>query len=120
VGEGRLAAIGWEHTSPVPPDWDLGGSLLAWSESVVGDYQLAAARAFLDGYTAIAGPVELSVEMFSSGVTGGLNWTISRANYALCPDDPISQEQGERNIRVLLKNPLSPAALHRFIDALGT
>ena len=118
AGEGRLLAIGWEHASAVPKDWDLGASLMAWAETDEADYDLDVARSFLDGYCSLADEVEITLPMFASGVTGALNWTISRANIALNDEDPAEREIAERNIRVLAVNPVTTASVRRLADAL--
>jgi len=119
AGAGRLVAVGWEHACAVPKDWDLGASLMAWSETVDHDHDPDAARAFLAGYRELAGEdVVITLPMFTSGVTAALNWTISRANIALHGDDPAEREIAERNIRDLARNPVRLHAVQRLADAL--
>jgi hypothetical protein len=119
AGEGRLVAVGWEHASAVPKDWDLGASLMAWSETGDDDaYDLTAARAFLEGYRELAGDVEVTLAMFTSGVTGELNWMISRVNIALNDEDPVERELAERNVRVLARHPVQLVHVQRLADAL--
>jgi hypothetical protein len=101
-----------------PKDWELGSSVMAWSETVEHGYDPATARAFLDGYREIADDIEIALPMFTSGVTAALNWTISRANIALNDDDHNHREEAERNIRVLARNPISLGQVQRLANDL--
>jgi hypothetical protein len=119
ASDGRLLLVGWDHTCAVPPDWDLGGSLMAWSETVDGDHDHDVARSFLDGYREVAGdglPIER--RMFTAGVTAALNWVISRVNIAL-NDTGEDQRLAERNVPILLANPLTVDSVDRLMAALG-
>ena len=107
AGTGRLVLVGWEHASAIPKDWELGASLMAWSETETNDYDERAARAFLSGYRDVGGETPITMPIFTSGVTGALNWTISRANIALNDDDDAERKLAERNIRVLARNPIT-------------
>jgi hypothetical protein len=118
AGTNRLVTLGWEHSSATPKDWELGSSVMAWSETVDNDYDPAPARAFLDGYRELADDIEITLPMFTSGVTAALNWTISRANIALNDDDAVRREDAERNIRVLARSPISLSNLERLADSL--
>lgn len=118
VGEGRLVALGWDHSGSTPPDWELGSSLMAWSETASNDHDVDAARTFLSGYRELAGSVDITLPMFASGVSAALNWTISRANIALNHSDPVYREEATRNIRVLSHNPLTLAAIERLAHCL--
>jgi Ser/Thr protein kinase RdoA (MazF antagonist) len=118
AGADRLIAVGWEHASAVPKDWDLGAALMSWSETVENDYDPAAARAFLDGYRELADDIDVTLPMFTSGVTAALNWTISRANIALHDDNPAERELAERNIRILARNPVNLDNIRRLADTL--
>lgn len=119
AGRDRYAAVAWEHSSATPKDWELGSSLMAWSETVEDDFEPTAARAFLAGYRDLADPVELTPAIFTSGITAALNWTISRANIALHADDPADAAEAERNIAVLARNPLTLGRIERLVAALG-
>jgi hypothetical protein len=118
AGANRLVTIAWEHASATPKDWELGSSVMAWSETVDNDYDPAPARAFLGGYREIADDIEITLPMFTSGVTAALNWTISRANIALHDDDPVRREDAERNVRFLARNPVSLNHLERLAASL--
>lgn len=118
AGANRLVAVNWEHTSAVPKDWDLGSAVMAWSETVKNDYDLVAARAFFDGYRELADDIEITLAMFTSGVTAALNWTISRANMALNEPDPAEREIAERNIRILARNPIGLGHVQHLVDGL--
>lgn len=119
AGPCRLVAVGWEHAGAVPKDWDLGASLMAWSETVDNDHDPAAARAFLRGYRELAGDVEVTLPMFTSGVTAALNGTISRASIALHGDDPAERRLAERKVRMLARNPVTLDGVRRLADALA-
>jgi hypothetical protein len=119
ASDGRLLLVGWDHTCAVPPDWDLGGGLMAWSETIDGDHDHDVARSFLDGYREVAGdglPIER--RMFTAGVTAALNWVISRVNIAL-NDTGEDQRLAERNVPILLANPLTVDSVDRLMAALG-
>jgi hypothetical protein len=118
AGSDRLVTIGWEHSGAIPKDWELGSSLMAWSETIENDYDPAPARAFLRGYRELAGNIEITLPMFTSGVAAALNWTISRANIALNGDDSVYREESDRNIRVLVRNPISRSHVERLANAL--
>lgn len=120
AGDDRLVVLGWEHTCAIPRDWDLGSSLMAWSETVDSDHDPDAARAFLAGYRELADGVDVDIELpiFTSGVTAALNWTISRANIALNADDPTQRDIAERNVRALARHPVTLDRIRRLADAL--
>ena len=118
AGANGLLATGWEHASAIPKDWDLGASIMAWAETDRNDFDVTVARSFVDGYRSVVGDVPIDLPMFTSGVTGALNWAISRANIALNDDDPTERELAERNIRVLVDNPITPDAVVGLADAL--
>jgi hypothetical protein len=118
VGKDRVAAINWEHTSATPKDWELGSSLMAWSETVNNDYDPVVAKVFLNGYRELTDDIELTLALFTSGVTAALNWTISRANIALNGDVADHRDEAERNIRVLARNPISLGRVERLAHAL--
>ncbi|HEV8565127.1 MAG TPA: hypothetical protein VGR41_09430 [Actinomycetota bacterium] len=118
AGPDQLVTIGWEHSSATPKDWELGASLMAWSETIENNYDPAPARAFLRGYRERAEKIDITLPMFTSGVAAALNWTISRANIALNGDDPVYRAECERNIRVLARNPISRSHVERLADAL--
>lgn len=118
AGPDQLVAVGWEHSGATPKDWELGSSLMAWSETIENDYDPAPASAFLRGYRELAENIEITLPMFTSGVAAALNWTISRANIALNGDDPVYREESDRNIRGLTRNPISRSHVERLVYAL--
>lgn len=119
AGGDRLVAVGWEHAGAIPKDWDLGSSLMAWSETEADGYDPTAARAFLDGYRELADDIPITLPLFTSGVTAALNWTVSRANIALNGDDPAQREVAERTIRALSRHPVGLDDIRRLADALA-
>lgn len=118
AGHGRLVLTAWEHSSALPADWDFGASVMAWSETPTG-FDAASARAFATGYEEIRSPVERSPRIFTSGITGALNWVISRANIALNDCDERQREDAERLIRTLVEHPVSLASLTSLLDSIS-
>lgn len=118
AGPGRLVLTGWEHTSALPVDWDFGASLMAWSEVPTG-FDTASARAFVAGYEETCEPVERSLRVFTSGISGALNWVFSRANIAMNDSDQRQRDDAERLIRTLVEYPISLRAITRLLDAIS-
>lgn len=118
AGPGRLVLTGWEHTSALPVDWDLGASVMAWSETPTG-FDTASARAFVAGYEEIGAPVERSLRIFTSGISGTLNWVISRANIALNDCDERQRDDAERLIRTLVEHPVSLRSITSLLDSIS-
>ena len=118
AGPGRLVLTGWEHTSALPVDWDFGASVMAWSETPTG-FDAASARAFASGYEEIGAPVERSLRIFTSGITGALNWTISRANIAMNDCDDRQRDDAERLIRTLVDHPVSLRSITSLLDSIS-
>jgi hypothetical protein len=117
---GRLITCGWEHASAVPPDWEVGGCLMAWSETVHGGFDVEAAQAFLRGYRELAGDtITVAPAIFTAGVTAQLNWVISRVNIALNDPDETERELADRNVQVLVDNPLSVSQIEDLITSLA-
>lgn len=121
AGGDEVAVVGWEHASAIPPDWELGDALRAWSEGV--DLELggaAAARALLDGYRELAGgPDRLELSMLTSSVTAWLNWTATRVQIALTCEDEERRAIAARNVPGLLEHPVSLAKLERLVELLS-
>ncbi len=120
AGREEVVVVGWEHASAIPPDWELGDALRAWSEG--GDLELgaAAARSFLDAYRQLTGrPEELELSMFTSSVTALLNWTATRVQIALTCEDAQQRELAARNVPALLKDPISLPQLERLLESLA-
>ena len=118
AGPGKLVLTGWEHTSALPVDWDFGASLMAWSETTTG-FDVESAGAFAAGYEEIAEPVERSLRIFTSGITGSLNWVISRANIALNDCDERQREEADRQIRTLVEHPVSLPAVTALLETIS-
>ena len=118
VGGDDLAVVSWEHAGAMPPRWDLGGTLAAWSEGVLDQVNAPAAKAVLAGYGEEAEiPRPLDLGMFSAMVCGGLNWLASRIKIALTGCDGERREQAERAVPWLLERPPSLAQLRAVLDA---
>lgn len=118
AGPGRLVLTGWEHTSALPVDWDFGASVMAWSETPTG-FDIASARAFASGYEEIGEPIERSLRIFTSGISGALNWVISRANIAMNDCDERQREDAERLIRTLVEHPVSLRSITSLLDSIS-
>ena len=119
IAGGGVAVVGWEHASAVPPDWELGDALRAWSEGPDLELGAQAARAFLDAYREIAGgPDRLELSMFASSVSAVLNWTATRVQIALTCDDEERRELAARNLPGLLEDPISLAKIERLVELI--
>ena len=120
AGRDDVVVVGWEHASAIPPDWELGDALRAWSAGTDLELGAAAARSFLDAYRQLAeGPDELELSMFTSSVTALLNWTATRVQIALTCDDAQRRQLAARNVPGLLRDSISLPKLERFLGMLS-
>ena len=120
AGADDLAVVSWEHAGAMPPRWDLGGTLAAWSEGVLHRVNAPAAKAVLTGYaeeTELPGPLDLGI--FSATVCGSLNWLASRIRIALTEPDAERREQADRAVPWLLDRPPSRATFQAVLDAVA-
>ena len=109
AGDDEILVIGWEHASAIPPDWELGDALRAWSEGSDLELGAAAAQSLLDAYRELAdGPERLELSMFASSVTAVVNWIATRVQIALTCDDEERRDLANRNLPALLEDPISP------------
>lgn len=119
AGPDAIVVCGWEHASAIPPDWELGACVMAWAETDDGRLVRTPAAAFLNAYRESGGsPVELETSMFTTGVTGLINWTASRVNIALNSDDSDERDLAARTVPGLLANPISVETLERLVESL--
>lgn len=108
AGHDEILVVGWEHASAIPPDWELGDALRAWSQGSDLELGAAAARSLLDAYRELTGgPDRLELSMFTSSVTALLNWTATRVQIALTCNDEARRELADRNLPALLEDPIS-------------
>ncbi|MDQ6806693.1 MAG: phosphotransferase [Actinomycetota bacterium] len=120
AGRDEILVLGWEHASAIPPDWELGDALRAWSEGSDLELGAAAARSLLNAYRELVdGPHRLELSMFASSVTALLNWIASRVQIALTGDDQQQRELASRNLPALLENPISLPSIQRLVDTLS-
>jgi Ser/Thr protein kinase RdoA (MazF antagonist) len=120
AGRDDVVVVGWEHASAIPPDWELGAALRAWSEHGDPELGAAAAQSLLEAYRDIAGgPDRLELAMFSSTVTALLNWTATRVQIALTCDDEERRELAARNLPSLLEDPLSLPKIERLVEMVA-
>jgi hypothetical protein len=118
-GPDGIVLCTWEHAGAVAPDLELGHCLMSWAETGDSDFIAAPAQAFLDSYRATCGfdrPVDLG--MLTYGISGGINWLVSRLNIALNDSDVDERKVAERAVPGLLANPISPDKMQAFVDSL--
>ena len=77
AGADRLIAVGWERERR-PQGLGPRRSPHVVVRNRRERLRPAAARAFLDGYRELADDIDVTLPMFTSGLTAALNWTISR------------------------------------------
>ncbi|MEY2472747.1 MAG: hypothetical protein QOK28_2076 [Actinomycetota bacterium] len=109
----------WEHAGPVAPDLELGHCLMSWAETGDNDFVAGPAQAFLDAYREAAGfDGAVTLPMLTYGISGGINWLVSRINIALNASDADERLLAERAVPGLLAKPLSPTQMQAFVDSL--
>ncbi len=83
------------------------------------DFIAGPAQAFLDSYRETAGfDGPITMGMLTYGISGGINWLVSRVNIALNDCDDHERKIAERAVPGLLANPISPKQIQAFIDSL--
>lgn len=120
VGSDDLAVMTWEHAGAIPPRWDFGAVLTAWSGGVAGGVHGAATRAVMAGYASRYDlPDPLDVGMFSSALCAELSWLSSRIRIALAEADPERRELADRAVSWLLKDPTSRDRYEEILAAVA-
>jgi len=121
LGPGRsLVVLGWEFSGAIPPRWDLGMLLHAYTETTNGTLHLPAARPIVNGYAAATGALpELDVTMFTPAITAWLNWLASRMGGALHSSDADARARFETELGHMLTYPLTRRKLERILSASG-
>ena len=119
AGDDEVVVVGWEHACAIPPDWELGAALRAWSEGWEYGAGVDAAQALLDAYREqTGGPERVELRMFSSIVTAHLNWTATRAQIALTCDDAEQRDEASRHLPRLLEDPLTIDKVEHLVAVL--
>lgn len=109
----------WEHAGAIPPRWDLGSMLAAWSDGVLGRVNEPAAKALLHAYAAeYELPEPMGLGIFSAGLCANLSWLTSRIRIALTEPDVERQELADRAVPWLLKNPPCQARFAAVLAAV--
>jgi hypothetical protein len=109
----------WEHAGAVAPDLELGHCLMSWAETGDNDFLPGPAQAFLDSYRETAGfDGAITLPMLTYGISGGINWLVSRINVALNDCDAEERALAERAVPGLLAKPISPDKMDAFVAAL--
>lgn len=109
----------WEHAGPVAPDLELGHCLMSWAETGDNDFLAGPAQAFLDSYRASSGfDGAVTLPMLTYGISGAINWLVSRINIALNDCDTAEREVAERAVPGLLAKPVSPPQMQAFVESL--
>jgi hypothetical protein len=118
-GAAGLVVVGWEHAGAIPPAWELGQLLHTWGVDALGRRDGAAVYGIVDGYRGAAGGVpEISPAIFTSAVSGWLNWLATRIGIALDPKaDEESRTVADREVPVLLARPLTRGAVEAMAGA---
>ncbi len=120
VGTDDLAVVSWEHAGAIPPRWDLGGTLAAWSEGILDGVNAPAAKALLAGYNEEAElPGTLDLGIFSATVCGSLNWLASRIRIAIGDDDEARRDEADRAVPWLLARLPSRERFQAVLDAVA-
>jgi hypothetical protein len=120
AGRDKILVIGWEHATAIPPDWELGDALRAWSQGSDLELGAAAARSLLAACREVAeGPDHVELSMFTSSVNALLNWTATRVEIALTSDDEALRELADRSLPALLEDPISLPKLQRLVNMLS-
>jgi phosphotransferase family enzyme len=109
----------WEHAGPVAPDLELGHCLISWAETGDNEFVAGPAQAFLDSYrTTTNFDGAITLPMLTYGISGAINWLVSRINIALNDCDAAERELAERMVPGLLAKPVSPRQMQAFVDSL--
>ena len=119
AGPDDLVVMSWEHAGATLPRWDLGATLAAWSQGVLGGVHPAAANALVAGYAEEADlPDPLDLSIFSAYVCASLSWLASRIRIAVDAAESERREIADRAVPWLLPTLPSPAKLQAILDAV--
>jgi hypothetical protein len=113
---GTLVLMHWDFAGPMLPEWELASVLFHWTGD--GARNEDAAAPLMAGYRARRGGAPpVSLESFSSVITGGLTWLLHRAWEASEPGHSEKRAFAERALREVLDEPLTVQKLERLVGA---
>jgi hypothetical protein len=114
---GELVIMHWDFAGPMAPVWELATTLFHWTQ---GGTNLAAARALSAGYSDRRGHLpSLTLESFSSVITGWLTWLLHRAWEASDPEPSEKRDFAERTVGELLDAPLTISKLNALLGVVS-
>jgi len=114
--KGELVIMHWDFAGPGSREWELAGTLFSWTSSGT---DLRAASSLLAGYRGRRVEVpSLSLDSFSSVVTGALTWILHRGWEASAPEPSEQREYAERTLREVLADPLTVDRLDALVTAV--
>jgi hypothetical protein len=114
---GELVVMHWDFSGPMAPAWELATTLFHWSQ---GGTNLEAARALASGYHARRGRLPaLTLDSFSSVITGWLTWLLHRAWEASDPEPSEKRGFAERTVGEVLDAPLTITKLNALVGAVS-
>ncbi|HUP87314.1 MAG TPA: hypothetical protein VM143_16800 [Acidimicrobiales bacterium] len=112
-----LVVVHSAFTSGMVPAWELGYVLTHWA--LFGRVNPLAARALLGGYGEQAGALpELTLESFTLGIGGYINWTYNAFCEAISADDTEKSAFADLSIREVIDDPLTVEKLELLLASL--
>jgi hypothetical protein len=112
---GELVVMHWDFAGPMTREWELASTLFHWTSAGTN---LEAARAFSKGYRQRRdASAPLTLESFSTVVTGWLTWLLHRGWEASDPEPSEKRDFAERALRELIDDPLTIARLNELVHA---
>lgn len=113
---GDLVVMHWDFAGPMAPMWELATTLFHWTQS---GRKLEAGRALCAGYRERRSSLPaLTLDSFSSVITGWLTWLLHRAWEASDPEPSEKRGFAERAVAELLDAPLTISRLTGLLDAV--
>lgn len=113
----ELVVMHWDFAGPMLPEWELAGAFFQWTKA---GKNLEAARALRAGYRERCGGMPaLTLESFSSVITGWLTWLLHRAWEASDPEASEQRDFAARTLRELLDDPLTVPKLNALVSAVS-
>lgn len=112
-----LVVVHSAFTSGMVPAWELGYVLTHWA--LFGRVNPLAARALLDGYRQRAGALpELTLESFTLGIGGYINWTYNAFCEALLAEGTEKTAFADLSIREVMEDRLTVEKLEQLLASL--
>jgi aminoglycoside phosphotransferase (APT) family kinase protein len=119
-GPRGLIILDWEHAGAIPPLWELGGVIQAWTIGDDGVDDHEAARSIVRGYVEGGGaPGPFNVDVFAGAISGWLQWTMSRVFGAVAGTDPGERQRSEQSAIRLLTHPVTRARIEAAVAAIA-